>query len=468
MSLLALVLISAPALGATGFELLEGGDAAGARAWFEAELDAKPEDLALWEALAWSCLQLEDVPCAVRAADQRAALRPGDEWTPRHQLIAWQELDRREQALAAHAAWVEAHPQDTRSCAEHGAMLSWTEGRLKEAIAHYELCLARFPGEEEATAGLAQAREWREAHTPPAEPDPARSQVEVVELWGTEAGGFSRQSLRVLGGTPLGPRTHLRLDAGWTWFYDDESATHRASLGLRLDQELPAHLDLRGDYVGHLLTTSSPAHQAELLLSFQPEGVPLHLSAGARQRPLTELPREAQDQGILFGIGAGGMPVSRLADGFQTREASLSVATMPWERLRLYGAGTAGKLSDGNSNRTVSASAMLMALHLGAFQVWAGYNLWLTDYDHASLDYWAPSAFAVHQPTLEGRLDHGRDLTLSAEVGLPVNPDAAGLHTAGRLDSRLTEALDLGAGFLVSTSAGYRITALTLHLGGML
>jgi tetratricopeptide (TPR) repeat protein len=118
-----LALTPAAARAGDGYELLDAGDLAGARAWFEARLEEVPDDAGAWEGLAWACMAAADIECAVRAADRRSEIRPDDAWTPKHQLIAWMDLSRRDQALEMYSAWVEAHPGDSAACAELGALL---------------------------------------------------------------------------------------------------------------------------------------------------------------------------------------------------------------------------------------------------------------------------------------------------------------------------------------------------------
>jgi hypothetical protein len=225
---------------------------------------------------------------------------------------------------------------------------------------------------------------------------------------------------------------------------------------------------VRADYVLHLLEATAPLHQAELSLSWSPPRVPLGVAVEARQRPLTDMPRAVQDLGLLYGIGAGGMPVSQLVDRFQTREVDIAMGSSPWQWLRLFAVGTAGWLNDGNTSRTCSASVSVLAIRTGGLELWARYGLWYADYARMSVDYWAPRRFAVHQPTVEARLSLGEVVDLSTELGLPISPDALGLHAAGRLDWQVTDALDLGAGVLASSSVGYRITAMTVRFGGRL
>jgi hypothetical protein len=234
-----------------------------------------------------------------------------------------------------------------------------------------------------------------------------------------------------------------------------------------MDQDLPANLHVRTDYVLHVLERAPPGHQVELDLSWTPHRFPLGITAAARQRPLTELPRPAQDMGILFGIGAGGLPVSQLADGFQTREVEVSGGSLPWERLFLFAAGSAGWLSDGNADRTFLANVSLMAARVGGFQLWVRYGLWYADYDWISVDYWTPIDFLVQQPTLETRYDVGERLRASATLGVPVDPGThLGLHTEAKVEWHVTDAVDVRAGFMASGAIGYRITAFTVGVGG--
>jgi thioredoxin-like negative regulator of GroEL len=431
------------------------------------------------------------------------------------QLLSWSPDDL-EQADAQLRQVLEAQPRHRQATFDRVEVLRWLE-RPAAARALLDRWMVTFPQDQGATALLEGLPESREIPTPLPEPEPepdvatapgqasadavdARPEPEaaprprpdptpeleaptaphpstpagpttiVSETWGYESSGFHRNTVRLREAWSLGPRTGLELGPTWTYFYDDAAFIHRASLGGRLVRQLPAALELRLDSLLHIQRDTRASLQLEGVLAWTPEDAPLGLSVGARQRELADNPRQMHDLGLFHLIGAGGLSVMALRDGFQVREIEAGGSVAPLRGAFLYGAGTMGWFSDANHNRTLSTGLgydLLSAPSLAsAHHLTVRYGIWAADYRNESVDYWAPQDFLVHLPALEYAFRPSEDLALRIEGGPAVKASgAADINLGVHAGWRTPTGTRIDAGALISGSGEWRTIAANLQLG---
>jgi tetratricopeptide (TPR) repeat protein len=146
---------------AEGYRLLEAGQSREAEASFRAVLTADPKSLAAHEGLVWTHLRQGNLENAGRTADERLTLAPQDErWRVKRIEVIHQVPGRRDEAIAAARALVDAHPDALEPRLLLARILSWTKGRLAEAIAEYRKAIALAPQDLKAREELAQTLLW--------------------------------------------------------------------------------------------------------------------------------------------------------------------------------------------------------------------------------------------------------------------------------------------------------------------
>ena len=146
---------------AEGYRLLEAGRSREAEASFQAVLATDPTSLAAHEGLVWTYLRLGELEKAGREADERLTLAPLDErWREKRIEVIHQVPGRRDEAISAGRALVDAHPGRLESRLLLARILSWTKGRLPEAVAEYRTAITLAPQDVEARRELAQTLLW--------------------------------------------------------------------------------------------------------------------------------------------------------------------------------------------------------------------------------------------------------------------------------------------------------------------
>jgi tetratricopeptide (TPR) repeat protein len=435
------------------------------RAWLEDHPDDHATRLHYAQLLSWDP---KDLALADEELQRVLEQQPRDRQATfdRIEVLRW--LERPVDARALLDRWIATFPedQDARRRLEGLPASPHTPTPLPEPPP--EPTPAPEPIQSSAVAGEATATP--EAATPSPEPTEPRPTLKISETWGYESSGFHRNTLRLREAWTIGSDTAVEIGPSWTYFYDDSLIMHRASLGGRVVRQLPAAFELRLDYLLHLQRDTAPSHQLEGLLAWGPAVSPLGLSLGGRQRDLADLPCQLHDIGLFSIIGAGGLTVPALRDGFQVRELVAGLDLVPLRGLFAYSSGTLGSFSDGNRNKTLSAGLgydlSTLVARPSAHHLTLRYGLWAADYDAPSVDYWAPQGFLVHLPALEWAYRPSDDFAARVEAGPAVKASGAvdpnlGAHIAW-LSPTGTQ---VETGLVLSGSGEWRTVAAKLHLG---
>jgi tetratricopeptide (TPR) repeat protein len=146
---------------AEGYRFLDAGRSREAEASFRAVLAADPMSLAAHEGLVWTYLKQGDLEKAGREADERLTLAPQDErWREKRIEVIHQVPGRRDEAISAARALVDARPGRLESRLLLARLLPWTNGRFAEAVAEYRKAVALAPQDVEVRRELAQTLLW--------------------------------------------------------------------------------------------------------------------------------------------------------------------------------------------------------------------------------------------------------------------------------------------------------------------
>lgn len=456
-----------------GYALLAAEDPAAARRVFEDVVATNPGDAAGWRGLALACLELGDYDAAVVATTRLRELLPGDDEVTRLHLLALRATESgRSEAIAAYRSMVERDPNDLDACIKLAETLSWASQRLGPSVRVFRRCLRVAPGDPNATTELADVlrRLGRNAEADALVSKERSAEASVLESWGRDSTGFTRQALAVR--SELGrDHTRGRIEATWTRFSDQEAALDRLGLGGRLERDLGPGFAARMEYVLQLQEQTDPTHQLEGQLRFAAPDKPVFAAIGGRRRSLADTVAERQDLGVISGVAAGGVDVLGLRDRFQTNEVWVTGWSRPMPPLDVFADVTLGRLTDGNTSRSLSAGASVDVLTAigkpGNHRLEARYGLWSFDLRDATVDYWSPDKFLSHTTTLRWGFAPREGRWLSVEGGAQLRVGAPpGLQLAVGARWTLGEHLFAQGRFLVSDSTDYRVTSLELRLGG--
>lgn len=142
------------------YQVLSSGDAATAARMFQRILMADERNLAAQEGMVWSYMKMGDVTQAALMADKRLAMAPDDSWRQKRLQILGQLPARRAEAIAGYREWLATHPNDATQRAQLARLLSWTPGKLSDAIDEYRRAIAQGNREHDTLLGLAQSLSW--------------------------------------------------------------------------------------------------------------------------------------------------------------------------------------------------------------------------------------------------------------------------------------------------------------------
>ena len=367
----------------------------------------------------------------------------------RGQIGRWQGERSRARALLRRASALD--PSDPRFPVE----LGWLElgaGRLQAATELAEEARRLGGSSEELTRAIETA---------------LAPTIRTKMSFSDESQSFRRASTTTrFEFSPLAD-SRVRVAPGFDYFDDKTGDIERYSLGVHIRHVLPHDFQAVGSYFYRNASSAAATHAFQGELRGRPFDAPLDLWIGGSRRAIVDDPPGYEDVAHLEGIGSGGSTLEAIRKRRQTSEVYAGLSTSPLPGSYAYASFTAGWISDDNESRSATAG-----VGIDLFQLLPGpknqhltlkYDFFYRDVDDEVPEYWSPSNFDVHTPSIDWRWHPKTSLVLGLEAGIPLKSgEAPGWMAGGFAAFELTERLQVEARARHTEDTAFRVTGGTL------
>lgn len=293
--------------------------------------------------------------------------------------------------------------------------------------------------------------------------------VRLKNGYSDETNDFRRANVTTRYGFSPWLDTRLDLQAGYTHFRDSVEQIDRFSLGADLRQGLPIRSEILARYVFRKPTGAAANHELGAEVRGRPLPLPLEFSIGGTRHSMVDPRPGFEDVAHLEGVGSGGNSVAAISRRRQISEAYGGLSGNPAGGTYVYSNYSAGWINDDNERQIATAGAGVDLLHFlkpsSSHNLTVKYDFLYMDYDRNDPEYFSPSNFIVHTPSLDWRWWPTNKLFVGLEGGVPIEPgESPGWLAGGFAQFQLTQHVSLAARLRHMENRTYHITSGVLGL----